>query len=135
MAFEESPQFENNSLKTRSSFRGWVSRHARLLIFLTASILLINLVFLAFLVLPVWASPPGGVDGCLASPDGTPILASVSIGKNSKATSEEGCFFFVNLKSGWHTMTIITADGQTYKRSIEIISDQALELGTVQLAP
>jgi hypothetical protein len=53
----------------------------------------------------------------------------------SRATDENGCFFFASLNPGAHQFRVQTGAGILYKKTVTIKSGQAVALGTIQIGP
>ena len=75
---------------------------------------------------------PGGLDGCLYRPDGSPLVASVTIGEVERVTADDGCFFFPSLPLGEQEM-IVETSGDQWSQTVSIISGQATSLGEMVL--
>jgi len=135
MAFQNSPNFEDQIINNKFSFRDWMGRHARLVLILLGVFIALDIILAAFLLVPTQNTDPGGLDGCVLSADGKPISATVQVDDISKPTYEDGCFFFPSLPPGEHDMTIQTTSGKTIQRSIVIVSGEAVILGDIIISP
>ena len=135
MAFQNSPNFEDQTINNKFSIRDWIGRHARLVLILLGVFIALDIFLAAFLLVPKQSSEPGGLDGCVLNSDGKPVSATVQVDNISKSTYEDGCFFFPNLPPGEHQMTIQTTDGQTIMRSIVIVSREAVIVGDIIISP
>jgi hypothetical protein len=136
MAFEHGPEIGENGITEHRSLRGWLNRHERALdIFI--GVLFIIIFFLASRVLypSFLTSPPGGLDGCLTTSNGTPVSATVWVGNISRPTYADGCFFFPDLSPGMQQIRIETPSGQSSTQSVEVISGQAVGLGNILVTP
>jgi hypothetical protein len=135
MAFENSPKLGNPS-KTARTLSGWVFQFRFLLVALTgilivsASLFLINKKFMDQPALPT-----GGLDGCLVDRMGTPMMATVRVDQATASTYEDGCFFFSILTPGEHQFQVVVEENIVYVQTVNILSDQALGLGTIQIEP
>ena len=135
MAFQNSPNFEDQTINNKFSVREWISRHARLVLVIVGLFITLDIILAAFLLIPQQNTEPGGLDGCVISADGKPVSATVQVNNISKSTYEDGCFFFPSLPPGEHELTIQTAGGQTIMRSIIIVSREAVILGDIIIPP
>jgi hypothetical protein len=136
MAFEHGPEIGNNGITEHRSLRGWLTRHERALYVIIGGLSIIIL-FLAGKVLypSLLTNPPGGLDGCLTTLNGTPVSATVWVGDISRPTYADGCFFFPNLSPGLQQVRIETVSGQSSTQSVEIVSGQAVGLGNIFVTP
>jgi len=132
LAFEESPQLDGSQRSSGRSVRGWIARHARLLMVLAVLFLLADLLIAAFFYLPgMLKDPPGGLDGCLVGVDQSPIQATIQVGKATTATGPDGCFFFPELPPGPQSVEILPATGEPILMQVTILSGEAVLLGTM----
>jgi hypothetical protein len=106
MAFQNSPNFEDQTTNNKFSFKDWIGRHARPVLILLGGFFALDIILAAILLIPTQNTEPGGLDGCVLSADGKPVSATVQVNNISKSTYEDGCFFFPNLPPGEHEMTI-----------------------------
>jgi len=135
MTFENSPKLKNPSKPVRT-FSGWIYTLRPVLITLSVLLVIFDILFLADKIAPEkFISPPGGMDGCLVTSSGAPVSATVWVDNISRPTYEDGCFFFAALKAGKHQFQVQTAAGIVYTQSVDILSDQAVALGTIQIGP
>ncbi|MBT3336867.1 MAG: hypothetical protein HN855_01815 [Anaerolineae bacterium] len=72
----------------------------------------------------------GGLDGCLVSSAGDPIIAEVLYADQSRETYEDGCFFFPYLPSGKGELTVRRGT-EDLIYPVKIIAKQAVMLGEV----
>ncbi len=132
MAFEESPQFDGNQVVTHLSTQGWIHKYRLVLMSLVVVFLILDVALFYFRLVPTYyASFPGGLDGCLVSTNGEPLSAVVRVGQEASQTFEDGCFFFSELPPGNQEITIETVSGERSVQTVEIISGEAVGLGTV----
>jgi hypothetical protein len=132
MAFEESPRFNGNQVVTHLSTQGWIHKHRLVLMLLVVIFLILDgFLFYYRLVPAVQAGRPGGLDGCLVSANGEPLSAIVRVGQEASQTFEDGCFFFSELPPGAREITIEAVSGERMVQTVEIISGEAVGLGTV----
>ncbi len=78
--------------------------------------------------------PAGGLDGCVVSPDGVPLVAMVVVAKQSKSTFSDGCFFFADLPPGQHAVVIQPTLGGEWYGMVEIVSGKAVGLGEITIS-
>jgi hypothetical protein len=104
----------------------------RLMIISTA----LCLVLIAYNLYQVATRPPapGGLEGCLVNLAGSLVQARIKVGQAAMVTGEDGCFFFAALPAGAQQLQIETSAGQ-WARSVVILSDQAVNLGSLSLNP
>ncbi len=132
MAFEESPQLDGSERKSNRAVRGWIARHARLLLVLAALFLLAEVLVAAYFYLTgVLKEPPGGVDGCLVGLDQSPVQATIKVGNITTTSSSDGCFFLPELSPGPQTVEIMPSKGEPFIIMITIISAEAVSFGTI----
>ena len=132
MAFEESPRLDGSPRASNRSVRGWIARHARLLMVLAALFLLADLLIAAYFYLPgMLKEPPGGLDGCLVGLDQSPIQATVKVGKITTAAGLDGCFFLPELPPGSQPVEITPATGDPLLLQVTILSGEAVSLGAI----
>jgi hypothetical protein len=81
----------------------------------------------------IFHQQPGGLDGCLLSASGQPVAAAVKVGDAERQTYSDGCFFFASLPPGNRQLSVMTSTGVVLTRTVRIIPDQAVALGTVQM--
>jgi hypothetical protein len=134
MTFENSPRLDKPSA-TRVSFLGRVNQFRHLILFLAIIVLLVSSAAMAVLLIPVIdAQTPGGLDGCLVSAAGSPLVTTVHIGTVTAATDASGCFFFPNLPAGGQQLIVTTASGEV-SLPVTIVPNQATGLGTITVKP
>jgi hypothetical protein len=134
MAFENSPRLEDPST-SRVSFLGRIYQYRRIILLLAGLALFASLAALAILLIPViYAVPPGGLDGCLISATGGPVVTSVHVGTASAITDASGCFFFPSLPAGGQQL-IVTTPSREISLLITIVSNEATSLGTIPINP
>ena len=135
MAFQSSPKLDNPSKPVRT-FSGWL--YALRPAFLTLTVLLI-LFDIAYMALRTRGAgnplPPGGLDGCITTKSGTPLVGTAKVGEVSSLTDENGCFFFPALQPGTQQLQITSDTGIVYQQAVSIVSNQAVELGTLKVGP
>jgi hypothetical protein len=132
MAFEESPRFEGNQVVSPRSLRGWLHQHQRHLIVAVAIFVIIDLIIAGYFAAQTFfQGPPGGLDGCIALTDGTPLMATIRVGEQVRSTYGDGCFFFDELPAGVQELVIETGAGASATWTVEIISEQAVGLGVI----
>lgn len=130
MAFEESPQLDGSERSSIRTARGWIARHAGLLLILAAFFLLADVLIAAYFFLPgMLKEPPGGLDGCLVGMDQSPIQATIKVGKITTTAGPDGCFFFPELSPGSQTVEIAPAKGEPFSTTATIVSGEATSLG------
>ncbi|MBP1467318.1 hypothetical protein EYB53_016515 [Candidatus Chloroploca sp. M-50] len=110
--------------------RDWFHRRRFWIWGAVAGIVLLELLLVVWLLFP---AAPGGLDGCLASPEGAPVMAMVTVGTQRKATYADGCFFFAELPPGRQQVVLEPVVGAPVRFEVEIVSDQALTLGTLMI--
>jgi hypothetical protein len=132
MAFDQSPEFGNGGIKSRQSLRDWLIKNERVLYVVTGLLLVVVLV-LSLRVLGVFSGEPGGLDGCIVNAAGEPITGTVQADNSQRLALVDGCFFFPELSPGKHELTIELTDGSVIKQAVEIVSGQAVELGTITM--
>jgi hypothetical protein len=132
MAFEQSPEFGDGGIKSRQSLRDWLIKNERVLYAVTGILLVVVLV-LSLRVLGVFSGEPGGLDGCIVNVAGGPITGTAQVDNTQRLTSADGCFFFAELTPGKHELTIEASGGLVIKQTVEIISGQAVGLGTITM--
>ena len=132
MAFEQSPEFRDGGIKSRQSLRDWLVKNERVLYAVTG-ILLVVVLALSLRVLGAFSGEPGGLDGCVVNAAGEPITATARADNAQRLTSVDGCFFFPELSPGKHELTIEVSGGSSFKQAVEIVSGQAVELGTITM--
>ena len=130
MAFEQGPEFGNGGIKSRQSLRGWLIKNERVL-YVVTGILLVVVLVLSLRVLGVFSGEPGGLDGCIVNAAGEPITGTAQADNTQRLAFADGCFFFPELSPGKHELTIELSDGLVIKQAVEIVSGQAVGLGTI----
>lgn len=132
MAFEDSPNLDG-STPARYQAGNWLFRYRRLILITVIGLTLLLAAFtlLAYLL----GRPPdlgvGGLEGCLAAGDGSPRVAEIRLAGYSKMTGADGCFFFAALPPGNYEMQVLLENGEAWSTPVEIVADQALNLGTL----
>ncbi len=132
MVFEESPSFEDiekEEPKEKKPFPAWLKR---VLLLTVAAFLVFFLLIGGSKLGSRSAAPIGGLDGCVINKSGSPIMAEVSFGQQSKQTYEDGCFFFAALPVGAREL-IIHHGNEEYSFQVEIIEGQAVMLGDLMI--
>jgi hypothetical protein len=132
MAFEQNPEFGDGGIKSRQSLSDWLVNNERVL-YAATGILLVVVFVLSLRVLGVFSGEPGGLDGCIVNAAGEPITATVRADNTQRVTSADGCFFFPELSPGKHELTMEVSDGSVIKQTVEIVSGQAVGLGTISM--
>ncbi len=134
MAFEKNPEFRDGGIKSRQSWREWLTKNERAL-FAVTGILLVIVLVLSVRVLggSLFLGEPGGLDGCIVNAAGEPIMGTAQVDASRRPTSADGCFYFAELSPGKHELTIKASGGYVTIQSVEIISGQAFGLGTITL--
>ena len=130
MAFENSPSL-NDPEKPRTPFSRWLylKRRSLLALVVVAGVLLLVVSGLA--VGPaLQAARPGGLDGCLQTPDGKPLVTTVTIGTFTRSTYADGCFFFASIAPG-ETQLVISTVPQAMLIPVKIEANKAVDLGTI----
>lgn len=117
---------------TRPAWRRWIGRNKQWLVALVVLLVLVDALLVAYVWLPsLSAGELGGLEGCLATASGEPLLGTVSIADVVRSTSTDGCFFFSALPAGSQRMSIVTNSGASLEQRVRIVSGQAANLGTV----
>jgi len=78
--------------------------------------------------------PPGGMDGCLRSPAGAPLTATLRVGDQVAVTDPNGCFYFAALPAGTQTLRVELSAG-VWQQTVTIYSNQATGLGNLAIDP
>jgi hypothetical protein len=134
MAFENSPRLDKPSV-TQVSFWGRVYQFRRIILVLAVIVVLISSAALAILLVPaIYATPPGGLEGCLINTSGAPLVTTVRSGTISAATDANGCFFFPSLPAGGQQL-IVTTPAREVNLPVTIVSNEATSLGTITINP
>ena len=76
----------------------------------------------------------GGLDGCLRTPAGAPLVGEVRVRSQTGFMGDDGCFFFSALPAGSQTLEVKLPSG-TWQRSVTIVSGEAVGLGNVVVNP
>jgi hypothetical protein len=76
----------------------------------------------------------GGLDGCLRTPAGAPLVAEVRVHSQAGVMDADGCFFFSALPAGTQTLEVKLPSG-TWQRSVTIVAREAVGLGNVVVNP
>ena len=97
------------------------------------AIILIGVVFFYLATRPT-ELPVGGLDGCVVSTDGVPLVSMVEVGKHSKPTLSDGCFFIAAIPPGEYQINIKPSLGGEWTQTIQIISGQAVALGEITIS-
>jgi len=135
MAFENSPKLGDKQGST-STISGKVYKIRRALMIVVAVMLALNIVFLTYRIAPsILLGAPGGLDGCVVTTNGNPVAATVWVDDESQQTYADGCFFFSSVLPGKHQFRVDFLGETRHEQSIQILSGQALGLGTIQIAP
>jgi hypothetical protein len=134
MAFEKNPEFKDGGIKSQQSWREWLTENERAL-FAVTGILLVIVLVMSVRVLggSLFLGEPGGLDGCIVNAAGEPMIGTAQVDASQRPTSADGCFYFAELSPGEHELTIKASDGYVTIQSVEIISGQAVGLGTITL--
>jgi hypothetical protein len=132
MAFEQNPEFGDGEIKSRQSLHGWLVKNERVLYAVTG-ILLVVVLALSLRVLGAFSGEPGGLDGCIVNAAGEPVMATARADNTQRLTSADGCFFFPELSPGKHELTIEVSGGSVIRQGVEIVSGQAVGLGTITM--
>ena len=133
---EDSPRFDGYNARPPFSLAGWIAHHLRLLLAVAGVFAVLSLLFLFYTVnrsLP--GAQPGGMDGCLVSPAGIPVTATVWVDSLSHPTTPDGCFFFASLSPGSHQFRVEAAGKPVWVQTVNIPSGQALGLQNVSVNP
>ena len=101
----------------------------RLLLRITIALCLVLLgVFIYRLATPRPAN--GGLDGCLRTPDGAALTASVRIQNQPGVVGADGCFFFASLPPGAQIL-IVQLPGGDWQQPVTVLPGKAISLGDV----
>lgn len=112
----------------------WLVRHRRAVLIVVGLFVVIDVVLLGyFFSLERTVSEPGGLDGCVVGVDGDPVTATVQIASLERMTYADGCFFFAAVSPGTHDVTVITDTSELVVPGVEVITGQAITIGTVQM--
>lgn len=134
MAFYESPKIEGGQIVSRSSLGGWIKKNRRWLLVLIAILLVVDGFVVSYASNPAaYQAEPGGMDGCLLTPDGQPASGIVHVDDLSRPIYLDGCFFFPSLSAGQHQFSVETSDGIFLTRNVQILPGEAIGLGTLTL--
>jgi len=133
MFFENSPKLGEDNPSARLSFLGWASRHMRFLIGIIGVMVLVDFSLAVYSL--SFRQPPGGLDGCVQSTNGSPLQVIVQVDDEERPTYADGCFFFPALAPGPHHLSIKIDDKPAWEREVQIVSGQANALETVTLIP
>jgi len=135
MALEDSPELGKPS-STRVTFSGWFRKNKREISLLASVVVFVSLVVFFIEILPVFHPfAPGGLEGCVATKSGAPLVTTVRIGSVTRPTYDDGCFFFFpNISPGDHELIVALSSGEIILPII-IISDQAISIGTIYVGP
>jgi hypothetical protein len=134
MAFSESPRLEEGEIVSRPSLGGWIKKHRLFLYLSIAVLLLVDVFVIIYSANPAaFQKPPGGLDGCIMTPDGQPATGSIHVDEIVRPIYLDGCFFFPSLSPGEHLFTVETPNGVFLYREVDIVSGEALSLGTLNL--
>lgn len=128
MAFEENPEFGEGGIKSRQTLRRWLTQHERELYMVTGILTVIILLLSARVLGLSFFGKPGGLAGCLVNTSGEPVTGAVHVDNITNPIYADGCFFFAKLTPGEHELAIETSDGAILKQTVNIRSEQALEL-------
>jgi hypothetical protein len=93
------------------------------------------LCLLAVFIYRVAAPRPasGGLDGCLRTPDGAALTASVRVNNQPGVVGPDGCFFFASLPAGAQIL-VVQLPGGDWQQAVKILPGQAISLGNVVVA-
>lgn len=134
MGFDQIPRYSGGTPITDLSMRGWLARNRHWLLMLTIGVVLLDVLMTVYSVAPlILSGPPGGLDGCILSASGQPVLAKVRVGDAARETYTDGCFFFSELPPGSNQVAVETTYGVVLIKDVEIISGEAVALGTINL--
>jgi hypothetical protein len=78
-------------------------------------------------------SASGGLDGCLRTPDGAALSASVRVNDQPGVMGVDGCFFFTSLPAGAQIL-VVQLPGEDWQQPVTILPGQASSLGDVVVA-
>ncbi len=135
MSLENSPRLDNPSKPVRN-FSGWLQTLRPVLLALTALLVLFDIIFMVYKANPDrFRRAPGGMDGCVVTSGGAPVVATIWVGDISHPTDNDGCFFFAALNPGAQQLRVETSAGTLYKQTVTIKSGQAVGLGTLKIGP
>ena len=130
MSFEDSPSLDDPEQPNVPIGR-WLQLHQRRLWALIGILAVILIMTAGLAVGPVLRpSQPGGLDGCLQTPAGKALSATVTIGSLSRSTYADGCFFFISLPPGEYQL-IISGSPHDLQIPVKIESNKATGLGTI----
>ncbi len=132
MTLENSPHSGEPS--KHLSLSQWISQNRWAVLALMGVALVVGLVAIALQVRSVQpSSPPGGLDGCLVTSEGAPLVTTVRIGKVTRPTYENGCFFFPSVPPGTQQLVVTTPSGEV-TLAVTIVSNEAANLGTLPIS-
>ena len=130
MAFENSPSLADPE-KPRTPLSRWLYLHRRSLLALVVVGGVLLLVVSGLAVGPALKSAqPGGLDGCLQTTAGKPLVTDVTIGTFSRRTSADGCFFFASLPPADYQL-VISATPHDLSVPVKIEANKAVSLGSI----
>ena len=134
MTFENSPSIQKPNQHRPASLKDWAIRHKRIFFFGLLVLLVGWLAFIAVAVIrnPVVKHSSGGLEGYVLTQSGKPLAAELSIAGVTTHTYEDGYFFFNSLPAGSAEL-LIQSGGNKTRQSITILSDQAVNLGKIEL--
>jgi len=132
MAFEQSPKFGDDGIKSRQSLHGWLIKNERVLYVVTGILVLIVLGMSAY-VLGFFSGDPGGLDGCIVNAAGEPVTGVAKVDLTQSNIAADGCFFFAELPPGNHELVIQSSEGSTFEQPVTIVSGQAVGLGVITM--
>lgn len=134
MEFDQIPSYGGGKPISDLTTRGWLARNRRWLFALAGIVILLDVLAAGYFIVPaVLSGPPGGLDGCILSTSGEPVLATVRVGGVTRYTYEDGCFFFPELPPGPNQFNVETSAGVVLTQDVDILPGQAVALGTVRL--
>ena len=135
MAFENSPGLQPHSAR-RVPFLTLVYQNQRMILITVGIVAVLGCLVIAVQLLPLFAAPPptGGLDGCLATASGEPVVTMLQIDAVTRPSYADGCFFFPNLPAGQHELLIHTSAG-SLSLPVTILPDQSTGLGTITITP
>jgi hypothetical protein len=134
MDFENSPPL-NYSKKPPRSFKRWLEKNRRIILAIIV-VLIVSLLTAVFLMIAptLHPQPPGGLEACLLTPGGKPVVTTVKIATFSRTTGLNGCFFFPSIPPGDYQL-IISTTSRDVTVPIKIISNEAVDLESITIDP
>ena len=108
-------------------------KNRRKLLILASSLIILDIMLATFLFPgPKDLRLTGGVNACIQNADGTSYFGEVHLSGAAKTTDVQGCFFFVGLQPGVHSLTI-PVSGAEYRKPVRINAGEATSLGVIYL--